>query len=338
MSVTRFFHPVLAAKALRRRPLGVDLAGRRYALFRQASGAPAALDDLCPHRRASLSAGGSVEGGRLVCGYHGWSFDAQGGGRSPGQPSLRACDAESFQVVERWDYLWLADRGPTALPPIGWDGFDFAGAFSVLFPAPLHVALDNFSEDEHFPTVHSMLGWDAAGLPEVDFAAENFDDRTEVHYAGPQRRHPLLPIFGVKAGDRYHNDWVTRFDPVHAVFTFRWQDPKTGAARPLTARTAVFLNPESESTTRFHVFVFAHVEAGSIFNHLLPLVRRAALWIGRREVEADARFCRHVKTPESLDGLRLGKFDKPVIHNRKLLRSIYWGAAPLRLAAAEPAR
>jgi len=35
-----------------------------------------------------------------------------------------------------------------------------------------------------------MLGWDASGLPQVEFSAENFDDRTEVRYAGSQRRHP----------------------------------------------------------------------------------------------------------------------------------------------------
>ena len=171
--------------------------------------------------------------------------------------------------------------------------------------------------------MHSLLGWDARGLPDMTFEADNFDDRTEVRYAGPQRRHPMLPLFGVKAGDRYFNEWVTRFEPLHAIFTFRWEDPRTGKPRPLTARTAVFMVPETERTTRFHVFIFAGVAQGSLFRLMLPIVRRAALFIGKREVAADARICRHVHTPESLEGLRLGKFDKPVIHNRKLLRELY---------------
>jgi len=43
-SLTRFFHPVLPSSALRRdRPAGVSIGGRGFALFRDASGAPAAV-------------------------------------------------------------------------------------------------------------------------------------------------------------------------------------------------------------------------------------------------------------------------------------------------------
>ena len=54
-------------------------------------------------------------------------------------------------MVERHGYLWLADRGTpeAALPALLWEGFELAGSFTQLFEAPLHVALDNFSEDEH---------------------------------------------------------------------------------------------------------------------------------------------------------------------------------------------
>jgi len=228
-----------------------------------------------------------VRDGRLVCGYHGWSFDAQGAGRCLSQPSLRNCDTESFQVIERFGYLWLADRNvpEDALPVLGWDGFQLAGSLSHLFESPLRIALDNFSEDEHFPTVHSLLGWDAAGLPRVEFSAESYEDRTEVRYAGPQRRHPMLPVFGVKAGDRYH------------------------------------------------VFIFASVAPRSFLRAMLPLVCRAALFIGRREVAADAAIVRHVRTPDSLEGLRLTKFDKPLVHNRKLLDARYFGVPRTRPSA-----
>ncbi len=332
--LTRFFHPVLEAAKLKRRPVGISLGGRRIALFRDAEGRPAAVDDLCPHRHASLSEAGAVRGGAIVCGYHGWSFDRDGCGQSPAQPGLRNCDTAAFQVVERHGSLWLADRSvpESALTGLGWPGFTFAGSFSVPFAAPLHVALDNFSEDEHFPSVHKMLGWDARGLPQMEFEADNFDDRTEVRYRGPQRRHWSLPLFAVHEGDRYCNEWVTRFDPVHAVFSFRWEDPASGKRRPLGVRTAVFLVPETDALTRLHVFLFTAIEPGSLFRFLRPVVRQVAHIVGVREVEADARMCRSVHTPESLDGLRLGKFDKPVIHNRRLLRSLYYGDAAPRLA------
>jgi hypothetical protein len=83
--------------------------------------------------------------------------------------------------------------------------------------------------------------------------------------------------------------------------------------------------PETEITTRFHVFIFASVARGSILRTMMPIVRRAALLIGRREVAADAAIVRHVRPAESLEGLRLTRFDKPVIHNRKLLDTLYFG-------------
>jgi hypothetical protein len=75
------------------------------------------------------------------------------------------------------------------------------------------------------------------------------------------------------------------------------------------------------------------VAAGSFLRLLLPIVRRVALVIGRREVAADAAIVPHVRAVESLEGLRLTKFDKAVIHNRKLLDALYFGASPPRLSA-----
>jgi phenylpropionate dioxygenase-like ring-hydroxylating dioxygenase large terminal subunit len=324
--ITRFFHPVLAAARLRNGPVRVEVAGRKYALWRDASGAAAAVVDACPHRLAPLSRGNVRADGRLACAYHGWNFDSSGNGRSPSQPTLR-CDTVSCRIIEKHGYLWLASRQTpvSALPSIGWDGFDLAGSFEALFPAPLHVALDNFSEDEHFPYVHFFLGWNEGGLAEVEFEAKNFDDRTEVLYRGPQRPSPWLPLLGVKKGDRFQNEWVTRFDPVHAVFTFHWFDARTGAERPLVARTAVFMVPETSTTTRFHTFIFVRI-GPSLYRLIKPIVRRATMFIGRRDVACDARWIANVAdTPLELRGMRLGKFDKPLIRNRKLLSSIYWG-------------
>jgi phenylpropionate dioxygenase-like ring-hydroxylating dioxygenase large terminal subunit len=332
--LNRFFHPLIPASALGRdQPVLAQLNGQRLALFRDATGAAAAVDDACPHRSAPLSMG-SVRQGRITCAYHGWNFDSQGCGQSPAQPALRKCDTVSYQVVERWGTLWLAARDVpiTAFPALGWDEFRFAGSFHRDIDAPLHVVLDNFSEDEHFPTVHSLLGWDAAGQGALEFSADNFDDRSEVHYRGPQRPHWALPILAVKAGDRYFNDWVTRFDPVHAVFSFHWEAPGTGERRPFQVTTGIFLVPQDAERTRLFAFIFLRIDPDSLLRLSYPLVRRIALYLGKREIEADARICAHVRTPRSLQGLRLGKFDKPVIHNRKLLEQLYFNAPLLRVA------
>ncbi|MGZ3460143.1 MAG: Rieske 2Fe-2S domain-containing protein, partial [Archangium sp.] len=333
--VTRFFHPVLSARKLRDKPVRVELAGRAYALFRDAQDRPAALADACPHRFAPLSAGRVTREGQLECPYHGWRFDADGHGRSPSQPELKKCEARSFQVVERFGYLWLSARDTplSAFPDFAPQGYDFNGAFSMLFRAPLHVALDNFSEDEHTPFVHTRLGWDSTQASEIEFEAHNFDDRTEVRYCAPQRRSFVMPVLLLRNGDFFHNHWVTRFDPVRTDYPNTWKS-RTGEQRPFTNRAIIFFVPETANTTRLHTFSFGLLHDERL-RPLLPLVRKAAIALAWYEVRDDARFIPLVaNTPFSMKGMRLGKYDKPLIHHRKLLERIYFGQGD---ASAPPA-
>ncbi len=58
-------------------PLPVRLFGENYAAFRAEHGQIGFLDELCPHRRASLLLG-RIEGDGVRCIYHGWKIDASG--------------------------------------------------------------------------------------------------------------------------------------------------------------------------------------------------------------------------------------------------------------------
>jgi len=325
--VLRYFHPVLPSRHLRRRPVCVRVAGARYVLFRDGGGRAAALDEECPHRRAPLSLGRVREDGRLACPYHGWSFDAHGTGRSPACPELKHCDTRAYQVVERFGYVWLAERttAAAAFPALGGEAFRFAGSVSATFSAPMEVVLDNISEDEHFPYVHTTFGWDEAGAREVALETRRFEDRSEVQLSARQRRSPWGRLGGVHSGDRFHNQWVTRFDPVHAVYTFWWEDPVSGGRRPVRTRAAVFLVPEAEALTRAHMFLFLDIRPSP--QHLL---RWLTHWMARRiaslELSRDAALTAQVAAaPVGLAGMRLMRFDEALIHNRKLLDRIYWG-------------
>jgi len=323
-AVTRFFHPVLPSRALRRDPVKVTIDGESFALFRDARGRACAVADRCPHRFAPLSKG-SVRGSLLVCAYHGWSFDSEGRGRSASQPSRTRCDVRAMRVEERHGYVWIANRDATGAPP-RWDfegDYRFCGAFPMRFDAPLHVALDNFSEDEHTPFVHTRLGWDEREAERIGFHAESFDDRTEVHYDAPQRPTRVGRLFGLRRGDVFHNDWVTRFDPACTIYRTQWVDPKTQAPRPLRIVSPIFFVPETERTTILHAFVFAQVsEAHARF---FPLLRHVVTAIAWGEIRDDARFIPTVRdTPRSMRGMRLGKFDRPLVHNRRLLERLYF--------------
>mgnify|MGYP000970546411 CR=1 FL=1 len=73
----RVWTPVVVASALRERPLAVEVAGTKLALFRHDRGV-GALVDRCPHRGAALSLGRVTPEGCLACPFHGWEFDARG--------------------------------------------------------------------------------------------------------------------------------------------------------------------------------------------------------------------------------------------------------------------
>lgn len=331
--VLRYFHPVLLSRKLGKRPVQVMIAERKYVLFRDASGRAAALDDLCPHRHAPLSRGRVRPDGRLTCPYHGWSFDTKGNGRSPSDPRLTHCDTRAYQVVERLGHLWMAARetAPSAFPALRWKGFDFAGSLSIPVRAPMDVTLDNISEDEHFPFVHTTFGWDENSLTEVSVETKACADHSEVRYSGRQRATLWAALGGVRRGDRFHNQWSTRFDPVHTVYTFGWKDPLSGQDRPITTRAAVFLVPETATRTRIDMFLFLKI-ASSIYSRLGVLMHALARHVARMELKRDVRLIENVAdAPGSLEGMRLTRFDHALICNRKLLRNVYW-ATPDELA------
>jgi phenylpropionate dioxygenase-like ring-hydroxylating dioxygenase large terminal subunit len=85
----KFWHPVLSSQALpRNRVVGIKIAGSSLAVFRTGDGRLGTVADQCAHRRMKLSVG-TVAHGRLVCPYHGWSFDRDGNGESPSAPKAQ---------------------------------------------------------------------------------------------------------------------------------------------------------------------------------------------------------------------------------------------------------
>lgn len=96
--------------------LRVEVRGVGFVLFRDAQGDPAALRDVCPHRKARLSDGRWCEG-RVECGYHGWSFDGDGSCRAipqleAGRPIPAAARARAVPVQVAQGLIWLFDGDP----------------------------------------------------------------------------------------------------------------------------------------------------------------------------------------------------------------------------------
>jgi nitrite reductase (NADH) small subunit len=68
------------------RVIRVEIAGRVLALA-HAGGAFHAVADRCPHRGGPLSEG-TLEGCKLTCPWHGWTFDVSSGARVGFPPGI----------------------------------------------------------------------------------------------------------------------------------------------------------------------------------------------------------------------------------------------------------
>ncbi len=278
------------------------------------------LADRCPHRHAPLSAGWVGPDGRLACQYHGWNFDGAGCGRSPTIVDLNS-QVPHLAVVERQDFVWIAGPhvSPETIPGADSPDFQFADGFSELFPAPLHVAFDNFSEDEHTPFIHHHLGWTPEQATQVEFETKNFPDHCEVRYRAPQR----VNLVYVRRGDRFNNDWRTYYDPPRIHYHLSWTDPTGTKIRPFEMFVLIYFVPETDRTTRVQSILY--VKHVGFFQFLRPLTKKAAVWMVKQEVRDDARFMPVVAdTPFEMRGMKLCKFDKPLVQNHKLLKKIYW--------------
>ena len=103
-------------------PLACRVLDHDIVLFRDAAGSARALHDRCCHRGVRLSLG-TVSGGQLACGYHGWRYDGEGccvhipSLTQGAQPSQRA-RVRSFPCVEQDAYLWVwsGTEAPPAPP------------------------------------------------------------------------------------------------------------------------------------------------------------------------------------------------------------------------------
>lgn len=100
-------------------PVRVRLLGRNLVAFRDSEGQVGVLDELCPHRRASLMLG-QVRNGTIECIYHGWRFSVDGA-----IVDMPNCDdanvrqryrATSYPVREAGGLLWVY-MGPSEHQP-----------------------------------------------------------------------------------------------------------------------------------------------------------------------------------------------------------------------------
>jgi vanillate O-demethylase monooxygenase subunit len=178
--VERAWHPVARSVDLAGEPVGAELLGRPFVVFRGVDGAPAVLAGRCPHR-GTLLAGGRVVDGAVACPYHGWQFGPTGAcqripslGRTGAIPAAAATVA--FPAVERDGLVWTSldpDADPDAIPWYPSPGRSEVGDLRVIVGRPMVWRtsagrhLENILDLGHFPYVHPTT----FGCPEAEVVA-----------------------------------------------------------------------------------------------------------------------------------------------------------------------
>jgi len=138
------------------------IAGERVALFRDASGAPAALLDRCPHRGVALSLG-CVRRGEIACPFHGWRFGADGRNlMTPWNPDAKReqLSAVALPARENGGLLFVhtapgeAESAPEPPDATLRDGVRLCSQ-SVFWNAHWTRVMENMLDSPHVPFVHA---------------------------------------------------------------------------------------------------------------------------------------------------------------------------------------
>jgi phenylpropionate dioxygenase-like ring-hydroxylating dioxygenase large terminal subunit len=171
----RFWYPVMRVAQLAAGPQPFTLLGEAIVIWQQPDGSIACLKDRCCHRTAQLSRG-FVEGGNIVCGYHGWTFAADGACvRIPQRTADTAVSSKlrvpAYRAAAKYGYVWVAlDEPLTGIPEFpeaSQPGFRQVDQFYETWNIGALRLMENSFDSAHIAYVHRATFGNVA-RPQVD--------------------------------------------------------------------------------------------------------------------------------------------------------------------------
>jgi len=146
------------------KPVRVRLLGQNLVMFRDSQGRIGALDELCPHRKASLVYGRNEDCG-LRCLYHGWKFDVEGhcvdmSSEPPGSPLMQKVKHRAYPVNECAGFVWvfLGDEKSVPLferPAFSPDDETPVSILKIRIPANWAQIMEGQIDSAHSSSLHS---------------------------------------------------------------------------------------------------------------------------------------------------------------------------------------
>ena len=260
------------AHEITRQPMERTLLGKPVAMYRREDGRPVAMYGLCPHRYYPLALG-KLRGDALVCGYHGFVFDADGKCIDvPSQGTGTGFCQPTYPIVERGPlcWIWLGDgdkADPALIPPYADMGLDQPGWRTSSFTyfsmrGRAQLLIDNLLDLSHLPYVHHHIpgGEHLIRLPMHD------QERAGIFTVIRQGKVPWGPFQQLVYGPQAQYDGVADVDNVTAFYGPEMIRTGLGIYTRVDGHAEVppalgrffihhAITPETETTT--HYFGFA---------------------------------------------------------------------------------
>jgi phenylpropionate dioxygenase-like ring-hydroxylating dioxygenase large terminal subunit len=244
-------------------PLGRRLLGQDVVLWRSSDGNAVALENRCAHRAFPLSHS-TVQGNRLVCGYHGCTYEADGTcSFTPAQPQVpTGMRVKAYPVIEQPPFIWIWLGPPGAAagsrpPHLRWVNDPAWTTFSSAW----QVAANYMMVHEHYLDFSYATVLHRDDVPEEISSMPAFNDVEVTETTVSYTRH--LP-------DAQLTDWEADATGLDRELAYKRRESGTfaspavhrqyweisaGDGRLYTTTRTHAITPESENST--HVFMQA---------------------------------------------------------------------------------
>jgi phenylpropionate dioxygenase-like ring-hydroxylating dioxygenase large terminal subunit len=152
------------------RPFERVILGEPIVFYRSGEGKACAMHGLCPHRFFPLALHGKVEGERIICKYHGFTFDGKTGAcvGVPSQSMVPNFKQRIYPTIERGPWIWVWTGDPeladeSLIPSV--DDLGFGSEFVHVKPfsflsikARYMLLVDNLMDLTHLGHLHGDMG------------------------------------------------------------------------------------------------------------------------------------------------------------------------------------
>ncbi|KZS84673.1 (2Fe-2S)-binding protein [Mycobacterium persicum] len=259
---TKCWYVAATSEELAGAPLGRRLLDRDIVLWRSHDGQAVAFDDRCAHRGFPLS-DGHVDGDRLVCGYHGCCYVADGQCvHVPTQSDVPArMGVRSFPILEEPPFIWIWLGPPAAAalsrPPrtpwlheAGWSSFNDAWRVRANYL----MVHEHYLDFSYAPIVYRQQV--PPGMRRLPAFNDVEVSETTVSYSRLLPQAPLAEWEAEATGLDHAGSCTRRESGTFAspaMHIQRW-DLEVGAKNYFNVRTHA-ISPETDTAT--HVFMYA---------------------------------------------------------------------------------